>query len=328
MKKNIWFFLLIMIASYSCQQNNPRIVEQIDMLSDAWPGYAISYSGYREGQNPQEFIYPSRQEVKEDLEILEKNWRLIRLYGSDQHSLDVLHVIREEKIDLKVMLGIWLDGEPGHEADNQLQIQKGIELANDYTDIVIAVNVGNEILVHWSDHQIPLEKVLHYVHQVKQAVSVPVTVADDFSFWRDHGSELAQAVDFVTLHTYPIWGGRDIEDGLSVTIEHYQSVKNAFPDKKVVIGEAGWATYTVGELHAPRAGDESKQKIYFNQLMDWAYKNNVIVFFFEAFDEPWKGSGTEGHWGLFTEQRKAKLAMQELYPDLMPEGPTLPAYDE
>ena len=59
----------------------------------------------------------------------------------------------------------------------------------------------------------------------------------------------------------------------------------------------------------------------------WAKANNVTTFFFEAFDEPWKGGGTEGHWGLFSEGRKAKLAMQGLYPELKPEGPTSPSYD-
>lgn len=320
--------LFVLFTILSCSQNKKTPFEKIDILSDEWSGYAISYSGYREGQNPQKFIYPTQEQVKEDLKILEKNWRLIRVYGSDQHSADVLEVIRREKIKLNVMLGIWIDGEPGHEADNQAQIQKGIELANSYPDVVIAINVGNEILVNWSDHKIPKKKAIEYVRQVKQAVSVPVTVADDFTFWRERGARLSDEVDFVTMHTYPLWGGRDIDTGLAVTIEHYESVKNALPDKKIVIGEAGWATYTIGELHAPKAGDEQKQKIYFNQLMDWAKENNVIVFFFEAFDEPWKGVGTEGHWGLFTEGRKAKPAMQDLYPELMPEGPTSPSYSE
>jgi exo-beta-1,3-glucanase (GH17 family) len=48
---------------------------------------------------------------------------------------------------------------------------------------------------------------------------------------------------------------------------------------------------------------------------------NITTFFFEAFDEDWKGDandplGAEKHWGLFTVERKAKLAMQKLYPDL------------
>ena len=47
---------------------------------------------------------------------------------------------------------------------------------------------------------------------------------------------------------------------------------------------------------------------------------NITTFFFEAFDEDWKGSpskplGAEKHWGLFTIDRKPKLAMRELYRD-------------
>jgi hypothetical protein len=79
-------------------------------------------------------------------------------------------------------------------------------------------------------------------------------------------------------------------------------------------------------LHVPRGGDEAKQRTYYEALTEWARKTGVTVFWFEAFDEPWKGTGTEGHWGLFTESRKAKPVMQGLYPDLMPDGPTSPGY--
>jgi exo-beta-1,3-glucanase (GH17 family) len=111
------------------------------------------------------------------------------------------------------------------------------------------------------------------------------------------------------------------------TVKTYDSVKTVIPYKKIIITEAGWPTYTEGDLHFPQAGNEVKQKQYFFDLMKWSEENNVIVFNFEAFDEPWKGTGTEGHWGLFSVNRKAKLAMQELYPELMPDGPTSPDYD-
>ena len=318
------FFLLYT----ACTSKQTEAVRPIDIMSDSWSGNAICYSGYREGQNPQKHIYPSQQEITEDLKILEKNWCLIRTYGSDQHSSDILAVIRREQINLSVMLGIWLDGEPGYEEQNNQQIKKAIQLANAYNDIVCAVNVGNEILASWSNHKVPEEKVIQYVHRVQDSVAVPVTVADDFSYWRERGANLAEVVDFVTMHTYPLWGKQDIDTAMPVTLEHYQSVKNALPGKKIVIGEAGWATYTVGDAHAPRAGDEQKQKQYYNALITWAKENKVIVFFFEAFDEPWKGTGTEGHWGLFTESRKAKPVMQPLYPERMPGGPTSPSYDE
>jgi exo-beta-1,3-glucanase (GH17 family) len=305
----------------------PGRIPGIDLARQKWCGNAVCYSGYRAGQNPDTGVYPSRAEILEDMRILSRHWALIRTYGSDRHSEDVLEVIRREKLPIRVLLGAWLGIEPGSEAANAAQLRNCIRLANAYRDVVVAVSVGNEILVSWSNHKVPLDKAIQYVKGVKDSVSVPVTVADDFTFWRDNGSRLAAAVDFVSMHTYPMWGGADIDSAMAVTIRHYEDVRRALPGKTVVITEAGWATYTVGSMHAPRAGDEAKQKRYFEDLMAWSKRNDVNVFFFEAFDEPWKGEGTEGHWGLFSEGRKAKLAMRDWYPDLLPDGPTSPSYE-
>ena len=44
-------------------------------------------------------------------------------------------------------------------------------------------------------------------------------------------------------------------------------------------------------------------------------ENEVLTFFFEAFDEPWKGSEDplepEKHWGVFFEDRKPKMVLQQ-----------------
>ena len=296
-------------------------------LGDSWRGPAIAYSGYRAGQSPGG-AQPSRDQVAHDLRILARNWRLLRVYAAGLHARDVLEVIRDERLDLKVMLGIWLDREPGSEHGNARQIAEGIRLANEFEDIVAAVSVGNEVLIEWTAHPVREDQVIRYVREVRAGVSQPVTVADNYVWWRDHGAALAREVDFITMHTYPIWERKDIDEALSYTVANYQAVRAVHPDRLIVIGEAGWATYTEGNLHVPRAGDEQKQQRYFAELTDWARENGVTVFFFEAFDEPWKGTGTEGHWGLFTADRKTKLAMRELYPELMPGGPTSPTYPE
>jgi exo-beta-1,3-glucanase (GH17 family) len=295
---------------------------------DEWPVHAIAYHGYRDGQSPKSGVLPSQDQVEEDLRILARNWRLIRVYSADRHGEDVLEVIRREQIELKVMLGIWLDREPGAEQINARKIAAGIRLANEYEDVVVAVNVGNEVLIEWTAHTVREDQVIRYLREVRAGVSQPVTVADNYVWWRDHGSALAREVDFITIHTYPLYERRDIDEGLSYTLANYEGVRAAHPDKTIVIGEAGWATYTEGNLHVPRGGDERKQQRYYEELMDWARENKVTVFFFEAFDEPWKGTGTEGHWGLFTVDRKAKPVMQERYPELMPDGPTSPSYPE
>jgi exo-beta-1,3-glucanase (GH17 family) len=299
-----------------------------DLARQGWHGNAICYSGYRVGQDPDKQLFPSVGQVKEDMGLLDRNWSLIRLYGSDQHSRDVLEAIRNHGFGIRVMLGIWLSGKPEKQAENARQVANGIQLANEFPELVTAVSVGNEALVSWSDHRMTEAAVIDLVKRVKAAVKCRVTVADDFLYWIQPHNQLARHLDFITLHSYPIWGGQDIDQALPTTLEKFEQIRRAYPGKAVVFGEVGWASYTEPHpQHAPRAGSEAKQKRYYEEVNAWARRNGVTCFLFEAFDEPWKGTGTEGHWGLFTVDRKAKPVMQALYPELKPTGPTSPGYD-
>ena len=302
---------------------------------------AVAYSGFRHGQHPDRgegAVFPSDLDILEDLKLLARhgNFGLIRLYDCGKNSEDVLRLIRSNKIALKVLLGAWLAAEicnpncpwlkeqlsqqvlDANRIKNRQQIESAIRLANGYPDVVVAVNVGNEALVKWTDHLVPVDSVISYVRKVKQAVKQPVTVADNYDWWVHEGSALAKELDFVSVHSYPVWEGKDIGEGLAFTIANIQAVRNALPRSRLVITEAGWAT--VAREFGARAS-EDKQKRYYNELCQWAARMNITTFFFEAFDEDWKGDaneprGAEKHWGLFTLERKAKSAMQNLYPDL------------
>lgn len=298
---------------------------------------AVCYSGFRSGQHPDRgdgAKNPSEQEVLEDLQIIqnEMGFRLIRLYDSGENSETVLRLIKENNLDIKVMLGIWLNAElSAHETCawltepipqevlnankivNRQEIERGIRLANKYPEIVCAVNVGNEALIEWNDHKVDPDSIVVYCKRVKAAISQPVTVADNYEWWAAHGKELAGVLDFISVHTYPVWEGRDIDQGLSYTIENIQKVRNALPGVKMVISEAGWAS--VASEFGERASEE-KQLRYYNEIMSWAKENNITTFFFEAFDEDWKGNpndpwGAEKHWGLYTVDRKPKLVMKQ-----------------
>jgi exo-beta-1,3-glucanase (GH17 family) len=326
----VLILLFVMIAGCQSfgQVAKAAPVREIDLTRQQWNGDAICYSGYRGAENPDRNMFPSEQEILQDMTILSRHWHLLRIYGADAHGERVLKVVREKHLPIKVMLGIWLTGAPGHEAENETQMTAGIRLARQYPDVVAAVSVGNEALVSWSDHRMTEAQVIAAVERVKKAVSSPVTVADDYLYWINPDAALVKHVDFITLHTYPVWGNVDIDGGLSGTVANYKKVQQAHPGKTIVLGELGWPSYTVGERHVPRAGDERKQKLYFQQISEWAQANQVTAFIFEAFDESWKGTGTEGHWGLFSEGRKAKPAVLELYPELKPDQPTSPSYDD
>ena len=298
---------------------------------------AVAYSGFREGQHPDRgdgAVNPGDDEILEDLEILAAHdFSLIRLYDSGENSLAVLKLIRQHDLPIKVLLGIWLKAEfsnhdrcawldepiPAEELEantleNSAELQRGIEIARDFADIVVAVNVGNEALVEWNDHMVPVENVITYVRRVKAAIDQPVTVADNYEWWISDGARLATEVDFLGVHTYPVWEDKTIDEALAYTIENIARVQAALPDKPIAIFEAGWVTVSIefGER-----ANESNQARYFRELGQWASETNITVFFFEAFDEPWKGDpdnplGAEKHWGLFNVDRTPKQAVRKL----------------
>ena len=296
---------------------------------------AVAYSGFREGQHPDRgdgAVNPSREEVLEDLQILlAHDLRLIRMYDSGPNTRDTLEIIREHDLPMRVLLGIWLDAEfSNHEGcpwldepipaetlaanavKNAAEIERGIGLANEFKDIIVAVNVGNEALVDWNDHMVPLERVIAYVRQVKAAIEQPVTVADNYEWWIRDGAPLAAELDFLGVHTYPVWEGKTIDEGLAYTLENVEGVRQALPGKPLAILEAGWAT--LASEFGERAG-EAQQARYYEELKGWAAAEGITVFFFEAFDEPWKGDpgnplGAEKHWGLWNVDRTPKQVMQ------------------
>ncbi len=340
----IVFGLGLLVFILSCNtpagKKNPTIqsANTVQQQSDdllAGVSKAICYSGFRTGQHPDRgdgAKNPTDEQILEDLQIIsgKAGFSLIRLYDSGENSATVLRLIDERKINIKVMLGIWLNAElSNHESCawltepipqktldqnkivNAQEIIKGIDLANKYKDIVVAVNVANEALVDWNDHRVDVDTLISYVRQVKSKIKQPVTVAENYEWWAAHGEKLAKELDFIAIHIYPVWEGKDIDDGIQYSIENVQKVRNALPDARIVISEAGWAT--VASEFGERASEE-KQKQYYDWIMQWSEEMNITTFFFEAFDEDWKGDpnnpmGAEKHWGLYNIDRTPKKAM-------------------
>jgi len=294
---------------------------------------AICYSGYREGQQPGG-EYPSYNQIKEDLLILKDNWSYLRLYDCSKHAQTVLDVIEKENLDIKIMIGANIGAEINNEncpwgaqhsdevlnnnkAENKKNIEKAINLANRYGDIIFSISVGNEATVDWTDHLVPVDSVIEYVRMVKRGAKQPVTFCENYVPWTNKLEDLVEEVDFISLHTYPVWEYRNIQQAMDYTKENYYSVANRYPHKPVVITEAGWATNSNGRGITPENANQELQAIYYEQLIEWSNRNNILTFIFEGFDENWKGSSDvmepEKHWGLFTIDRKPKLVMKQLF---------------
>ena len=335
--KRIAYLALLLLAVAgigTAQEARPGFSQAPDALLEG-EVMAVAYSGFREGQHPDRgdgAVNPGDEEILEDLNILvDHGFGLIRLYDVGENSVTTLELIRERDLPIKVLLGIWLRAEVSNHENcpwldapipdeelalntqaNAAEVARGIELAQEYSDIIAAVNVGNEALVIWNDHMVPLDQVIAYVREVMAAIDQPVTVADNYEWWIEDGASLAAELDFLGIHTYPAWEEKTIDEALAYTIENMERVQAALPGKPMAILEAGWATTAVE--FGGRAS-EAAQERYYNEINDWATEANTTVFFFEAFDEPWKGNpdnpnGAEKHWGLWFVDRTPKQVMR------------------
>jgi len=297
------------------------------------PGKAICYSGFREGQMPGGVV-PTYEEIKEDLLILHKHWKYLRLYDCDEHAEIVLEVIQKEDFDFKVMLGAYIVAEVNNygcpwggsyteeqlmanKAQNLYQIKKLIVLANQYPTIIFSLSAGNEACVDWTDHYVPVDSVIRYVKMIKKGTKQPVTFCENYLPWLDKLKDLVNEVDFISIHTYPVWEYKNIHEAMEYTKQNYFSVANTYPNKPVVITEAGWTTYSNGRGICPSNVSEEYQRTYYNDLISWCEEDDILTFVFEAFDESWKGSEEalepEKHWGLFKVDRTPKLVMSEFF---------------
>jgi len=291
---------------------------------------AICYSGFRDGQSPDAGVFPSKAEITSDLELLQGHWDALRLYACDTHTDRVLAVIAEQGFAFKVMLGAYIAAEvsnpncpwggeyPAGELEankrkNQREIERAISLANQYPEIVDVVSAGNEATVDWTDHLVSPESVTQYVAFLQQHINQPVTFCENYVPWLGKLDALAEQVDLISIHTYPVWEYKTIDEALAYTKENYAAVCQHHPHKQVIITEAGWATASNGRGIPPENVGEFYQKRYLEELQKWAADEGILVYVFEAFDENWKGSDhplePEKHWGLYRANRQPKLAV-------------------
>jgi exo-beta-1,3-glucanase (GH17 family) len=285
---------------------------------------SICYSGYRLNQSPITKVYPSKQEILEDLQLLIKDgYEQIRMYDPGMHARLTLEVIKEHNLPIKVMQGMDLDGEVinnnvgwgeplktkdiiQNKKNNLKQLELLIELANQYPEIINYVSAGNENTSDWNPKMVAVETLAKYIRTLKENIKQPLTFCEGVYFWNTHAMPLVKEVDFVSIHIYPFWLRKPHEEALENTFAAYFATKENIKDKPIIITEAGWPTksslgdYTSNAFH----------RTYVDGLEAWAKKNDVLLYMFEAFDEPWKGSDKpdepEKHWGVYDLNRNKK----------------------
>lgn len=299
----------------ACGGAAPRLRPLAVTVDGRWRGAGICYGPHRDGQRPGGAA-PTTAELRQDLHLLAPRWGLIRIYGAVDPAPRILEVIRADRLPVKVLLGVWIA--PDADAANQREVDAAIALARAYPELVLAIVVGNETQVSWSDHRVPLDALIGYVRAVRRATAAPVAVADDFAAWLDPTiAPLVRELDAIVLHVHPMWNGQQLDQALAFTQRTYAEVVARHPGVPVILGEAGWATqrHDEGEQATLIKGvaGEAAQRTFFDAFTAWVTDARIVSTYFEAFDENWKGGShpaeVEKHWGLFRADRTPKAAV-------------------
>jgi exo-beta-1,3-glucanase (GH17 family) len=262
--------------------------------------YCVSYAPFRGLQTPRDpaTVIPAAQ-IDDDLARLSEITDCVRTYSVDP-GLDQIAGIAA-KYGLKVMQGLWLSSHP---AKNNYQIETAIALANKYPETIRAIVVGNEVLLRGDMTATDLART---IRAVKARVRVPVTYADVWEFWL-RNTDVANAVDFITIHILPYWEDFPISAGRAGA--HVAAIRrqvvDAFPGKEVLIGEVGWPS--AGRMREGALPSPVNQARVIQDVLALSKLENFHVNVIEAFDQPWKRvqEGTVGgHWGLLDGHSRA-----------------------
>jgi len=257
----------------------------------------VSYSGYKAGDEANKL---SDDEIDGDLAALEGHANAIRTYGVSD-GLDRIPVIAARH-HLDVTLGAWISHDP---AANAAEVAHLVEVVRANPNVKRVI-VGNETVLR--DDLKPAE-LIDLIERVKQQVSIPVSTAEPWHIWLKY-PELADSVDFITVHILPYWEGVPIDGAVSYVNYRYQQLASAFPNKHIYIGEVGWPSE--GQWVKGAEPSQINQARFIRDFLNLASDERFDYSIVEAFDEPWKRGieGTVGaHWGIWSEAHKPKFPM-------------------
>lgn len=254
---------------------------------------------------------PTQAQINIDLAIMSQLTTRIRLYGTDCDQAEmVLKGIKTTGVNMKIWLGVWLDG---NATTNARSLTHMYDILAKYpTSMFEGIAVGNEVLFRQELTELTLSTVLKEVktNLTQKGIDLPVGTSDLGSNW---SATLASAVDVLMANVHPFFGGVEAAEASKWTMTFYE--ENNLPKAKAagirgMISEVGWPT-DGGKLKGSVAGVDELNTF----LNDWVcqrMKDETEYFWFSAFDEPWKtkyneaGKEWEDKWGLLDAKRRVK----------------------
>jgi exo-beta-1,3-glucanase (GH17 family)/cellulose synthase/poly-beta-1,6-N-acetylglucosamine synthase-like glycosyltransferase len=274
---------------------------------DAPPRVAgLAYNAFQRWESPLALRFPTREELAADLRLLAPLTPRLRTYSAAEFpELPAL----AQQFGLRLSLGVWLDHRL---ANNEREIAAATQAAREQRSVERVI-AGNETQLHG---KLAPAALYAYLDRLRAGLAVPVSTAEPWHIWLRQ-PELAEHVDFITVHLLPYWEGVPVEAAVEETLRRYAQVQRHFPGKRIVIGEIGWPSggAAVGVARPTPAA----QGLFVRSFLARVQALELDYFLMEAVDQPWKRA-TEGpvgaHWGLLDAGRQPKFELAgPLYTD-------------
>ncbi|MDD5586909.1 MAG: glycosyltransferase [Alphaproteobacteria bacterium] len=264
-----------------------------------WGGLitSLSYSGYQTGDTENRY---SDSTIDSDMQFLAGHTSNIRTYGVGDGLDRIVAAAGKHKLD--VYAGAWIGPDP---KANAQEIARLVDVVRANPNVKRVI-VGNESLLR---EDVKPDEMIALIEKVKRQISVPVSTAEPWHIWLKY-PELAQAVDFITVHILPYWEGVPIDGAIPYVLYRMQQLQAAFPDRHILIGEVGWPSE--GQWVKGSEPSQINQARFIREFLNLASEHRYDYSIVEAIDAPWKRriEGTVGaHWGLWDAARQPKFAM-------------------
>ncbi len=269
----------------------------------------ISYTPYQAADSPFEeggsAIAPGL--IAADVGRLAPLTKCLRTYSAADHGIAEV-VPQAARQGLSVMQGIWISRDA---AANEREINAAVAIAKANPKTVTALIVGNEVLLRQEQTAAALVEL---IKKTKALSGLPVTYADVWEFWLANPS-VAEAVDFITIHILPFWEDDPVvaTDAARHVGGIYARMAQAYPGKRIIIGEVGWPS--AGRMREAALPSPANQARVLHDVLALTRAKGITANIIEAFDQPWKRQleGTVGgHWGVFdADVRTSKFAWGE-----------------
>ncbi|MDR0563520.1 MAG: glycosyltransferase [Azoarcus sp.] len=158
-----------------------------------------------------------------------------------------------------------------------------------------------------------VQRLAGYLDFVKEKIkNKPVSTAEQWHVWQKY-PELADHVDFITVHIFPYHEGVSIDDAIKQVFVRYDEMVKRFPNKSIVIGEIGWPSK--GPTQGGAVPSSENQARFVREFLAHPRTAMLDYFLMEAFDQPWKISAEQGegwagaYWGMYDVDRKLKYPL-------------------